>query len=365
MPIRVLQVFGSLNMGGAESRMMDVYREIDRSKYVFDFLTMQTGTQFFEAEINDLGGKVYKIAPPRESGALKNLKEMTDIMKRGGYSAVHAHTSFHCGPAMLAAKRAGVPVRISHSRTTGSKQNGALAKLRLKIGRALIKKYSTCRLAISTEAGKYLFANAAFQLLPNAIDLSRYADVSEADIQSRRTEASLQQDDFVLGLVGRFDRMKNQSFALQILSELLKSEPNAKLIFVGDGPLRESVEAQAKALNLTEHVRFLGVRNDVPVWMHVFDVLLVPSLFEGLGGVILEAQAAGTPVVKSDCFTNESDLSLGLVSPCSLQSIPQWIEAIKRNYPSNNKDKIHARFEERNYTLSSEITTLCRCYSGE
>lgn len=353
-----------MNMGGAESRMMDVYREIDRSKYEFDFLAMQTGEQFFDEEISRLGGKIIKIAPPRKSGAFRNLKVMTDIMKRGGYAAVHAHTSFHCGAAMLAARLAGIPIRISHSRTTGSKQSGTMAKLRLKIGRALIKRYATCCLAISTEAGKYLFGNAKFKVLPNAIDLSRYTDVNEIDVQVRRTEAGLQKEDFVLGLVGRFDRMKNQSFALRLLLELLKSMPHAKLVFVGDGPLRESVEEQAKTFSIADHVRFMGIRNDVPVWMNVFDVLLVPSLFEGLGGVILEAQAAGTPVVKSDSFTNESDLSLGLVSCCSLESIPQWIEAIRKSKRATEKDRIFDRFEERNYTLSSEIETLCCLYSG-
>lgn len=362
--IRVLQVFASLNMGGAESRMMDVFRCIDRTKYQFVFLTMQTERQYFEDEIRQLGGEVIKIKPPRESGVVHNLKEMTSIMREGHYDAVHAHTSFHCGMVMLAAKRAGIPVRISHSRTTGSKHGGMSSKLMLSAGKLLIKRYATQRLAISKEAGAYLFGKSVCYVLPNAIDLTKYEKAAPDAVQRLRNEFGIINTDLVIGQVGRFDPMKNHGFSLQLFSELLKDHPRAMLVLIGDGPLREEREHDAQRLGIADRVIFTGVRQDVNLWMQLFDVLIVPSVFEGLGGVILEAQAAGTPVVKSDTFTNYADLQLGLVSQCSLDSTSAWIAAIERKPQIPTQETIAAAFQKRGFSLGAEVEYLMRCYEN-
>lgn len=360
--IRVLQVFASLNMGGAESRMMDVYRNIDRSAYAFDFLTMQLGAQYYEEEIKRLGGKVIKIAPPRDDGPFKNLRNMERIMREGNYDAVHAHTSYHCGTVMLAAKRAGIPVRISHSRTTGSKHSGLASKALLKTGKLLIKRYATDRLAISEEAGSYLFGSSDFTVLPNAIDLKKYENVDARPADGLRTEFSLTDAMPVIGQVGRFDSMKNHGFTLKLFSEYLKSHPSAKLVLIGDGPLRPEREADAESLGIRDRVVFTGVRGDVPIWMNLFDLLLVPSVFEGLGGVILEAQAAGTPVIKSDSFTDAADLHIGLVKKCALERPKDWLKAMEGQWPAPSKRSIDEAFYTTGYSLNSCINTMCAIY---
>ena len=363
--IRVLQVFASLNVGGAESRMMDVYRHLDRSKFQFDFLTMQLEEQYFENEIRALGGKVIKIAPPRQSGTRANLKAMTKILKEGKYEAVHAHTSYHCGMVMLAAKRAGVPIRISHSRTTGSKHSGKKAQIMLGIGRFLINRYATDRLAISNEAGEYLFAKKIFTVIPNAIDLSRYEKRNDSVIEEQKREFSLLDADVILGQVGRFDNMKNHGFTLKLFKEYLKKQPKAKLVLVGDGPLREQREKETQELGLRDRVVFTGVRSDIPDWMYLFKCLLVPSVFEGLGGVILEGQAAGTPVLKSDSFTDAADLDIGLVERCKLDDLQSWLNALDHLPVAVERKAIVDAFDRTGYSLTSAVTSFCKIYLGD
>lgn len=360
--IRVLQVFASLNLGGAESRIMDVYRNIDRTAYAFDFLTMQQEPQYYEEEIKSLGGNVIKIAPPREDGPLKNLRTMELVMREGNYNAVHAHTSYHCGTVMLAAKRAGIPVRISHSRTTGSKHCGIASKVLLITGKLLIRRYATVRLAISKEAGSYLFGSSDFTVLRNAIDLKKYEKMDAGLADALRAEFSLTNAMPVIGQVGRFDSMKNHGFTLKLFSEYLKAHPSAKLVLIGDGPLRAERESDAESLGIRDKVVFTGVRGDVSTWMSLFDLLLVPSVFEGLGGVILEAQAAGTPVIKSDSFTDAADLHLGLVKKCSLKRPEEWLDAMEGQWLVPSKEAIDEAFCTNGYSLASCVDAMCRLY---
>ncbi len=358
--VRILQVFASLNIGGAESRMMDVFRSIDRNKYTFDFLTMQLDEQYFEAEIAALGGKVIKIASPRDCGIRRNLKALIRVMKEGKYDAVHAHTSYHCGLVMLAAKIAKIPVRISHSRTAGSKQSGTKIKLMLKIGRFLINRYATCRFAISKEAGAYLFRNKNYTLLPNAIDLTHYKHRDEDAVKKLKEDFGLKDAEMILGQVGRFDHVKNHGFTLKLFHTYLKKHPTAKLVLIGNGPMSLQREQEAKSLGIFENVVFTGIRSDIPNWMFLFDALLVPSVYEGLGGVILEAQAAGTHVLKSDSFTDEADMKIGLVRRCKFNDLDDWLSALE----SLSSEPRGETFGVHNDYLSEAISVLCEAYEN-
>lgn len=366
-PIRILQVFSSLNMGGAESRMMDVYRTVDRTRCAFTFLSMTEGEQYYEEEIRALGGEVIKIRPPRESGSLSNFRTIRRILKEGKFDAVHAHTSFHCGIVMLAGKCAGVPIRIAHSRTTGSKNHSIKNKIALWFGRGLISLFSTKRLAISDEAGKYLFGKKSFSVLPNAIDCEKYLSTEEAAAQRLRETYKIPRENRCFGLVGRFCSMKNHAFAVDLFRAYHEKHPQSTLIFVGDGMLRREIEEKVRSSGLDDSVVFTGIQSNVNEWMRLFDLLLVPSLFEGLGGVILEAQAAGTPVLKSDSFTDEADMKIGLVRSLSLEAGNDvWIDAMEAalRIPAPDADTIRAAFDRKGYSLSSEIKVLQSVYEG-
>ncbi len=367
-PVKVLQLFASLGMGGAESRMMDVYRNTDQTVYAFDFLTMQDSVQHYEPELIASGTKVIHIQNPRQVNMFRHIAQLRRVMKEGQYDAVHAHTSYHCGIALLAAWLARVPVRIAHARTTGSKQHSVKSKISSWIGRLLIRLFSTERLAISKNAGEYLFGNMRFTVVPNTICVKNYMDESGEQTLALKKELKISETAFVIGQIGRFDEMKNHRFTLHWFAEYRKNHTDAHLVLVGDGMLRARTEALAKELGIDSAVTFTGVRSDVPTLIHVFDVLLFPSLFEGLGGVVLEAQAAGIPTVESENIPTEADLGLGMVIRCCLQDeLSQWHKAVDRcrTYVSPDKHTISTAFDAHGYSIDAVRDTYCQLYKGK
>ncbi len=366
--LKVLQIFGSLGMGGAESRMMDVYRTLDKNECEFGFVTLQSDKQYYEDEIVSLGGCIHKLGSPREIGILRHIKELRACMKNGEYDAVHAHTSYHCGLAMLAAWAEHIPVRIAHSRTTGTKQSNPLKMLPILFGRCLINLFATSKLAISVQAGNFLFGKARFEVVKNSINLDKYHSAQKSDIPAIREELGIPQDAFVIGQIGRFDRMKNHTFSVEWFAQYLKNKPESFLVFVGDGPLREAIEEQAAGLGIKERILFTGVRGDVPRIIHSFDILLFPSLFEGLGGVVLEAQAAGIATVKSDTVPDETDLGLGLVKSCSLNdSFSIWNGAVDEaaTVAKPEREKICAAFDKKKYSITATTERYLEIYGGK
>ncbi len=358
--IKVLQVLASLQCGGAESRILDVYRKINLSEIEFDFVCMQEGKQFYEDEICLRGGKVIKIQHPRSSGAVRNLIQLVTIIKEGDYDVVHAHTSFHCGLVMFAAWISKVPVRVAHARTTSTEHQNWKNKIFLMIGRSLIGRLSTDRLAVSDEAGKYLFGGKQYRIVPNAIDYKKYGSIQENQIEALKKEFLIPDNKTIIGMVGRFEPMKNHEFAVKWFARYAKKNYQSMLIFVGDGPKRAYIEELVKSFNLCKQVVFTGIRKDIDVWMNVFDVLIVPSLYEGLGGVILEAQAAGTPVLKSDSFTDAADLNIGLVSSVSVEKYENWNAEIEMllNVQKPSANTIQKAFCDKEYSLEKEIEIL-------
>ncbi len=366
--VKVLQIFGSLGMGGAESRMMDVYRNMDRNAYTVDFLTMQDGVQHFEPELIASGTNVIHIQNPRKVNIFQHISQLYRVMKDGQYQAVHAHTSYHCGVALFAAWLAGVPVRIAHARTTGSKQHSLKSRASSVIGRTMIRLFSTQRLAISNNAGAYLFGKMLFHVVPNTICVSKYLDVSDSQIHAIREELKIPERAFVIGQIGRFDEMKNHRFTLNWFAEYRKPHPDTHLVLVGDGDLRPEMEALADQLDVRQNVTFTGIRTDVPKLIHVFDMLLFPSLFEGLGGVVLEAQAAGIPTVESENIPGEADLKLGMVTRCSLtDDFSVWSTAADacRSFQKPNIQEIMTAFNKYGYSIDAVTQTYCKLYRGE
>ncbi len=366
--VTVLQVFGSLEMGGAESRMMDVYRNMDRDAYTVDFLTMKDGIQHYEPELIASGTRVIHIKNPRHVSVFRHIAQLHRVMKEGHYQAVHAHTSYHCGIALLAAWMAHVPVRIAHARTTGTKQTSLKTRIASCMGKGLIRAFSTQRLAISKNAGAYLFGNMSFRVVPNSICTAQYINSADAQIFAFKQELDIPQDAFVIGQIGRFDGMKNHKFTLQWFANYKKSHADAWLVFVGDGALRQEMEELAEALGIRRYVRFTGVRADVPQLIRIFNVLFFPSLFEGLGGVVLEAQAAGVPVVESENIPAEADLGIGMVTQCRLEAeLSIWSAAVNacRSFAAPSKEEIAAAFDKNGYSIDAVTNIYCRLYAGE
>lgn len=359
---RILHVFGNMNCGGAENRIMDLYRYIDRSEIQFDFLVLFQGEHYFDEEIIQLGGRIFSVRHPRES-ILGHILDVYKVMKNEGpFQAVHSHTSYHSGLILLIAKFASVENRIAHARTTSTKDiNSFKKRLLLFLGRRLIFFSSTKLVSISMTAADFLFGKKALKnkkavIVPNSINLDSYKTINEEDINQLRKQFNISKNKLVIGHVGRFSFMKNHKFIIDLAKSLKEKNIDFAIIFVGDGELLSDIKERVTKHSLENEVVFLGVRKDIPKLMKVFDVLIMPSLFEGLGGVVLEAQAAGTPCVVSNSLPKEVDMGLNLVDTVPLSASKEvWIKAIieRENTKKISYEEIYIAFRNRGYTLEN------------
>lgn len=359
---RILHVFGNLNLNGAESRIMDIYRYLDKNEIQFDFLVLFQDDSYFSEEIRELGGRIFNVTHPRES-LVRHIIDVFKVMKHNGpFQAVHSHTSYHSGLVSLIAKIAGINNRIVHARTTSSKNIKKLGtKIQLIVGRFLILNYSTKLVSISHESALFLYGekkthNNSVKLIPNSINLESFNKVDAKDILKIKKELNITQDKLVIGHVGRFENMKNHKFIIKLARKLKEEEKNFVIILIGEGELMMSIQQLVYKYKLENNVLLLGQREDIPIMMNVFDVFIMPSYFEGLGGAVIEAQAAGTPSVVSEGLPQEVDMGLGLVEFHSLEeSLSEWLEALYNTVDQKKVDfeEILTAFHEKGYTLKN------------
>ena len=366
--LKVLQVLGSLYVGGAESRMMDVYRHINREKISFDFLVFRKEHQPYEDEIYTYGGKIFKLDPLSFKNIPFVINSVRKVLREEKYNAVHAHTSYFSGVIMMAAWLEHIPVRITHARTTDSVRSRLPYKVVISIGKRMINRFATNRIAISKNAGDYLFGSLPYEVIPNAIDIEKYQTIDDSKVNVLRQLYGIPDSSFVIGQIGRFNPMKNHEFTIEWFYEYLKDNEDSVLILVGDGYLRANIEKKVNDLGIGERVRFTGVVNNINEVIHLFDVLLFPSIYEGLGGVVLEAQAAGVPVVISDVLPDETDMGLGLITRCSLDAgYDKWTNAVNQCRKRNeiSYDDINLAFKKHKYSIEYELERLYSIYNGK
>jgi glycosyltransferase involved in cell wall biosynthesis len=334
-PIRILHVVGGMNRGGTETWLMNILRNIDRDRFRMDFLVHTTQPCAYDDEIRDLGSQIIPCLYPSKPGLYaRNFKRI--LHEHGPYDTVHSHVHHFSGYVLRLAQQADVPVRIAHSHLDTSQLDAKAGLLRrgyLKLMKRWIARHATIGLAASRKAGVALFGSnwdtdPSRQILYCSIDLTPFQKF--VDPVSVRTELGIPPDAFVIGHVGRFDEQKNHLFLVEIAAEVAKQEPKMRLLLVGDGPLRSEIEQKVVRLDLATRTVFAGVRPDVPrLMLSAMDVFLFPSLYEGLGLVLIEAQAAGLPCIFSDLVPEEADLVKSLIRRFSLSEPPSvWADAI-------------------------------------
>lgn len=312
-PTIVLHVVGRLDIGGAESRIMDLYRNIDREKVQFHFMQHTSDKCAFEEEVLSLGGKVYHV--PRFN--VKNYFEYKKAWKEffTGHpeiKVVHGHMTSTAAMYLPIAKKAGVQVTIAHARSAGV-DPGIKGKITNFLRRNLYKKCDY-RFACSKLAGEAVFGNQKEEkrkakFIPNAIEVAKFAfDIETRD--SVRQELGIT-NKYVIGHVGRFAPMKNHSYMLEILEQCIKIEKEINLsetvmMFLGDGPLKEEIQQKAAEKGIASRILFMGNKKDVYRYYQAMDYFLLPSFYEGLPGTAIEAQASGLPGIISDAVTEEA-----------------------------------------------------------
>lgn len=330
-PIRILHVIGIMNRGGAETMIMNLYRHIDRSLVQFDFVENSVEPAAFDDEIFSLGGKIYRC--PHYNGknhfAYRKWWESFFAAHEGEYGIIHGHLGSAAAIYLFIAKKHGL-YTIAHSHNTGTRSlRNALYGAYAFPTRYIADFFFGCSQAagLSRYGQRVCEDPQRFAILKNAIETERFAFHPELREEIRKKFCV--EDRLVIGHVGRFFAQKNHRFLIEVFAQIHRAEPRAVLLLVGDGELRPKIEEQVRLLDLTEHVIFTGVQADVSSFYQAMDVFAFPSLYEGLGIAVVEAQGTGLPCVISDKVPTESILADNLVTVMRLQdSSEAWAEHI-------------------------------------
>lgn len=310
--------------------LMNYYRQMDRRKIQFDFLVHRLEEGHYDREITALGGKIYRM-PAIKPGNYRRYFNLLDefFADHPEYRVVHSHINENSSFILRAARRAGVPCRISHSHLSDL---GLDFKIPFRLyARLAMKNNPSSYFACSKKAGQWLFGKKIMNsgkliVLNNAVNVRDFSFNKTAREEIRQELAA--GDRLVIGHIGRFNEQKNHDFLIDVFKAVHQKNKNALLVLAGEGHLRPVIERKVEKLGLSDNVRFLGVRSDVSKLLQGMDLFLFPSLFEGLPVVMIEAQAAGLRCIVSDTITSETDVT-GRIKFISLrESAEIWAQTI-------------------------------------
>ena len=347
--IRVLQIMPAMDTGGMETFVMNLYRSIDREKVQFDFLYHYDKPCFYDREILSLGGQITKLTVRQDNNLPRYLRELREFFTaHPEYRVIHGHYSGFGMFYNTVARKCGVPVRAGHSHNTAYEHN-----LVGQLDRVMSSQFDrelTDRFACSQRAGEMLYGSHPFKVLPNGVNTALFARHDPADRAALRKELGVAEDEILFGHVGRFTQQKNHAGLLTLFASLKKEMPRARLVLVGGGALEQQVRQQAKELGLENSVIFAGVRGDMQRFYHAMDVFLLPSLFEGLPVVLVEAQAAGLPCFVSDTVDPGAAFAKN-IHYLPLNDTGAWVQSIVTSDLSRDPDArsraIEAGFDVR------------------
>ena len=305
-PIKVLYFIDRMLRGGIQSLVINWISMFDKNKVKVDFLLLDDGNKYeLEDILKEYGCDVYKlngvwINQPfdfiKESKALEQFfKEHND------YKIVHMHSTSKNYMVLKYAKKYGIPTRIAHAHATDFQTSSKIKKIIGNILKSKLLKYSTDFFGCSKEAGIWLFGNKIacsdkFHVIKNGVDIEKFK-YNEKNRYEIRKEYNIKDTDIIIGHVGRFTEVKNHKFMIEIIDKIVKKNSNYKIMFVGEGILKEDIINEVEKRNLQGNVIFTGFQSEVDTYMSAFDIFILPSIYEGLGLVLIEAQANGLPCI--------------------------------------------------------------------
>lgn len=329
-PVRILEVVNAMDRAGLETMIMNYYREFDHDQIQLDFLAHRDWRGDYEDEIESLGGHIYRAPRLYPQHWLSYRRFMRRFFAEHRYPVVHSHIDSMSAFPLAMARECGVPVRIAHSHNDSVDRD---LKYPIKeMARRKLPKVSNRYWACSMASGVYLFGEShrsEIRVVRNAIELDAY----RFDLEARdevRAELHITPGQTVIGHVGRFSKVKNHALLIRLLGELRSRGEDVALVLVGDGELRQEIEGATERAGLAPFARFLGVRGDAERIVNAFDVVVFPSIHEGIPLALIEAQANGLPVLASEAVSGETLLlpaaeSLPLDAP-----IGEWADAAVR-----------------------------------
>lgn len=369
--IKVLHELAYLDGGGIARLLYDYYAHMDRSRIHFDFLILDDrGEGILEEPLRKLGAGIYKI-PSLRKDSKEHLHRMTDIISKGGYDAVHSHIADRSSIILSIARRCGVRNRFAHSHLAYDDCGRIKRAVNLLFLRRA-KNVATQLFACGRDAGIYMWGKKAVRsgkvkIMRNAIDPGRFR--FDPGIRSEvRKELGIGGRHAAV-IVGRLEHQKNHAFLLEIFSELIKKDTDAVLFIVGRGALEEKIRKMAEDLGVHKNVCFLGIRDDVDRLLHAMDVFVLPSFYEGLPVVLVEAQANGLPCLASDTITSEMAVTnLVQFLPCGRQP-DRWAGEMQKIFAAGPvDDKTRTAYADEisraGYDIAAEAVRMQKFYEG-
>lgn len=364
-PIRVLNLFTIMNRGGAETMVMNYYRNIDRNKIQFDFLVHRNEKGAYDDEIKSLGGRIYSMIPIYPQNFLTYKKMLREFFKEHKeYRIIHSHMSELGYFAFKEAKRQGIPIRICHAHNA---PHGWDIKM---IMRTYFKKkmmsYITHMFTCGKEAGKWLYGKNNLEnviMLNNAIDAKKF-DYDACKAKYLKQMMGLE-NKFIIGHVGRFNKQKNHMFLLDIFNEIYKIDSSSVLLLAGMGEEENKIKEKVKLLKLNDSVKFLGVRNDIENLMQIFDVFLFPSLYEGLPVTMVEAQANGLKCFISNKVPKECIMSENVEILSLEDTAVKWAESINKYSEGYTRKNMLKSISDNGFDIEKNTKELEGVYFNE
>ena len=350
--IKIAQFVGSMDCGGTETMLMNIFRNFNHNEFEFIFVENVCKNTWYRDEILSLNGQIKKISPFRLMNINKYIRELIEFFKNEKIDVVHSHVFLHSGIVLYAAKKAGVKIRIAHSHSAMKTSDNN--RLKFLFMQRLILKNATKLVACSTEAGLCLFGKQ-FKIkgivLPNPIELNKIKHIKKNDVDLLKNKYHINNVDLIIGHVGRLVEVKNHNFLIDIAKILKNKNVNFKMFFLGDGDLREHIQNRIKNEKLEDYIILTGNVSNVYNYMNFFDLLLLPSFYEGLPVTLIEAQASNLQCIVSNNVSRESDLGLGLINFLDINKIEDWINEIinfKKTHVLSKKN-IYTRIREMKY----------------
>lgn len=360
---KVLHVISSMNTGGMETMIMNFYRNINKDKFKFDFLINDPNKCFYEDEINKLGGKIYRV-PYQRKNIFKNHRMVREVINKN-YDVIHMHQGITYYYPLKYAKICGVKNRIIHNH--GINRN--FLKY-LKIYNKLYAKKRICSLgnnyvSCAKDVLDHIFTddiikNKKYTLLPNAIDMKKFMYNKEARTKIR-TEFNISNSKLFIH-IGTFTIPKNHIFLIEVFEKYLKEFHNSKLLLVGDGPLKEEIKRVVINKKIEDNVIFAGIRQDIGDLLSASDVLLFPSIYEGLPLTLIEAQTNGINIISSSNVSNECKLS-NLIEFLPIDDSNVWVDKIKKLKITSNREMYYKELSETNFSIEKATKILEGLYN--
>lgn len=382
--VRVLHVLGNTNLGGAESRIMDLYRHTDRNRVQFDFLVHSREEGFFEKEIRELGGRIFRVPRFRIYNYFSYRKALKEFFqKHHEFALVQGHMTSTAAIYLPIAKKAGVKKTAAHARSAGVDKGlkGTMTRfLRRNLADKADYLFTCSELAGISVYGEKAVREGKTIFIPNAIDCAGFTFDPEKR-KKLREELGLA-DALIIGHVGRFHYAKNHEYLLRVFAELCRMSAGAggstaetgadqkyHLILLGEGPLMEDTRKLAEELGVADKVHFLGNHKNIADYYQAMDYFVYPSRYEGMPGTIVEAQASGLPCLMSDTICREV-IATELVETMSIEEEPKaWAEGLQRRIDAlvskqENREKYAAKMAAAGFDVQAQAERMMRFYES-